>query len=465
MKVVVWGVGKIFSQCLQYIDFSEVECIIDNNSERWGSVVEGIEICRPQKLQEYTYDYIVITSTKYYSEIKTTLETKYNVQNDRIISLDYYLFIHKKGLLCNALIPLTRAVERVAEEYQCSILDVGGLLSESHFISKIGRINIDVYGNSLKEDIFYRNKYLSGSSLIQQYQLCLAFDEEILQENLSEIASVSDRIWLLLDYDYLVCEKQKKFSKIINVQGYLFGELCNNQNKKTIIYEISHKKFRSIPSPDYIPLYVRHVEIEDLSDSKLFADVDDHISELNSVINECTAIYWIWKNQQTDYIAINHYRRFFVSQCFGGCLQSGEIELIMNRYDGAISELIMFSDMHITEKLRTEIDEEAFEVTMSALRNVFDELEESDRKAFNYVFDGNSMFPCNMFIMRCSELNEYCKWLFDILFKVIKCVEIKDCWDSYSKRVIGFFAERLLTVWVVKKKLKLKELPIVFVEQ
>ena len=31
--------------------------------------------------------------------------------------------------------------------------------------------------------------------------------------------------------------------------------------------------------------------------------------------------------------------------------------------------------------------------------------------------------------------------------------------SDYSKRIIGFFAERMMTVWVIKNRLKVKELP------
>ena len=37
-------------------------------------------------------------------------------------------------------------------------------------------------------------------------------------------------------------------------------------------------------------------------------------------------------------------------------------------------------------------------------------------------------------------------------------------YDSYSQRVIGFFAERMWTVWLRKNKLKIKELPYVVVK-
>ena len=39
-------------------------------------------------------------------------------------------------------------------------------------------------------------------------------------------------------------------------------------------------------------------------------------------------------------------------------------------------------------------------------------------------------------------------------------IDVENC-DNYSRRVIGFFAERMWTVWLRKNRVKVKELPYV----
>ena len=67
-----------------------------------------------------------------------------------------------------------------------------------------------------------------------------------------------------------------------------------------------------------------------------------------------------------------------------------------------------------------------------------------------------------MFIAKKEIFDEYYKWLFDILFELEKRTDVSN-YDDYSKRIIGFFAERMMTVWVLKNNLKVKELPFIVI--
>ena len=82
---------------------------------------------------------------------------------------------------------------------------------------------------------------------------------------------------------------------------------------------------------------------------------------------------------------------------------------------------------------------------------------------FDDVMNGHSAFLCNMFVTRREILNRYCEWLFSFLIEAAEAIDVEG-YDSYSQRVIGFFAERMWTVWLRKNKLKIKELPYVVVK-
>ena len=69
----------------------------------------------------------------------------------------------------------------------------------------------------------------------------------------------------------------------------------------------------------------------------------------------------------------------------------------------------------------------------------------------------------NMFIMRRDLLNEYCGWLFDILFELERRLDISE-YDPYDQRVFGFVAERLLDSWLDTNGYIYTECPVVNME-
>ena len=80
-------------------------------------------------------------------------------------------------------------------------------------------------------------------------------------------------------------------------------------------------------------------------------------------------------------------------------------------------------------------------------------------EAFDAVMESHNFYKCNMFVTKREILNAYCEWLFSFLIEAAERIDVST-YDNYSKRVIGFFAERMLTVWLYKNPLKIKELPI-----
>ena len=65
--------------------------------------------------------------------------------------------------------------------------------------------------------------------------------------------------------------------------------------------------------------------------------------------------------------------------------------------------------------------------------------------AVHKCFDDTYYYPCNMFVMRREVFEEYCSWLFPILFYVMEKAGSRD--DVYQNRYPAFMAERLLTLF------------------
>ena len=69
----------------------------------------------------------------------------------------------------------------------------------------------------------------------------------------------------------------------------------------------------------------------------------------------------------------------------------------------------------------------------------------------------------NMFIMKRYAVDEYCEWLFDILFELEKRLDISN-YSLKDSRVFGYVSERLLDVWLYTKGYSYTEMPVLFME-
>ena len=68
-------------------------------------------------------------------------------------------------------------------------------------------------------------------------------------------------------------------------------------------------------------------------------------------------------------------------------------------------------------------------------------------------------------MMFCKKelFDQYCIWLFDILFELEKYVNLNEL-NDYQKRLYGFLSERLLNIWVRENKVIIKNVPVVNID-
>lgn len=466
MRIIVWGIGRRLMNNAHLLEKNNIICFVDSDSEKQEKLFLGKPVVLPQQIKDFEYDYIVISSDKFFHEIKCHLETKLGVCNEKIINLDYYLFLTGKIELHRIVDKIVERIKVITLEYDCHrMLDYGCLLDKNHcLVEDTRRLIIDGFddvGPCNENMVIYNKVYGKNNMPNLSYNIILSLTGSIMRNNalLDEFMIISDLMWVLIEnYDPDILDNED--IEVINIYGFLFYSISTMQKDSVKIYEVSHKKFESVNNPVYYPLYVN--KIDDLNKNALCADTGYNIASLNSKINEYTGIYYIWKNDCAKYVGINHYRRFFASNLFGGCLQKIEALLSMKKYDVLVAGEVVFKDETVLSQLRTEIDEDSFNVSIEALKKIFINRDTKEYNAYKYVFEGKVIFPCNMFIMPWNLFDQYCSWIFPILYELIDLVDINEKWDDYSKRVIGFIAERLLTVWLVEKRLSLKELEIIY---
>ncbi|MCI8981909.1 MAG: DUF4422 domain-containing protein [Hungatella sp.] len=456
MKVIVWGLGEVYNRYKDKMNLNNIVGLVDNSIEKRIDFGEK-QVISPFQLSNYEYDYIVIFSSKYYEEISYQLIMELGIDCKKILRWEYYLGNEVFGLFT-----IHNIINKFCKQYHVrELLDVGGILSRNQILNIEDVYSIDLlYGTA--EKIFFNNYscvYKTYTEIKKQYDLLLTDELNYNWISFQSCLTCSEKILIIIPFNNLedLLENNSQKIDLVNFSGYLFGYI-NKNNKKAKIFEVTHKNFIPINEQTYIPIHAgckQSLHLGFMGD-----DTGDHISYFNSKINECTALYWIWKNADYEILGLNHYRRFFKSEINSYMLQKIEVELLMEQYDIVVATSSYNKYFSIEQELKRTVCEEAFKRARNYLDEIFNALNKEENTAFRYVFQGHVMFPCNMFITSRKILDEYCNWLFPKLFELIDNVTINEKWDTYSKRIIGFIAERLLTVWIVQQNYRIKELPI-----
>lgn len=230
----------------------------------------------------------------------------------------------------------------------------------------------------------------------------------------------------------------------------------------TRMYVITHKKTAIPRMPLYSSMLVGASiqNVEGMFDEKDNSGI--HISEKNPNYCELTGIYWIWKNSKVDNVGICHYRRFFSSKIIFGnkkfFLKGKDIEVLLNRY----SIIMPMPKRHEKTTLLSinyapnmEDVKEMYQAVKSCCPDYIDD--------FIWYFNQNKSYLYNMCIMRKSDFDAYCEWLFPILSYVEEIHDMEKETDPYRKRLFGFLSERLIFVWLHHNVAdrEIKEMPVI----
>jgi len=221
-------------------------------------------------------------------------------------------------------------------------------------------------------------------------------------------------------------------------------------------------------------------------------DTGENISQKNRYFSELTGIYWVWKNTSQDVTGSCHYRRFFTAQSepflykikrllyypaglykkrFGliytektdlfipRILNEQEIKDLLNQYDAILPQARKLKyTVEIHYRRYHDIND------LKLLETILTEKYPEYLEAFYNVLQGKRLYANNMFIMKDEHFQEFMKWWFDMLFEFERRIDLNNYTD-YQKRIMGFMAERLLTVWFKKKQLNCIELPVIYFKQ
>ncbi len=229
------------------------------------------------------------------------------------------------------------------------------------------------------------------------------------------------------------------------------------------MYVITHKKIEDKRIPkDRKFLLVGAWNKEDTF-GYLCDNLKDNISEKNPYYCELTGLYTMWKYAEEDVISLEHYRRLFsdgkLNLFHYKIITKKKMEKLMDTYDLILPHKQCWPRK---KNLVTQYEHEHIKEDIKKLELVVLSKYPDYKEAWEQVMlRQNYCYPYNMFVGRKKLMDEYCSFLFDILFELEKNIDVNDGRDLYQKRVFGFLSERLFNVWICHKgDLKIKELNI-----
>ena len=226
----------------------------------------------------------------------------------------------------------------------------------------------------------------------------------------------------------------------------------------------THKTYKMPTDKMYLPLHVGAEGKDELGYQK--DNINDNISLKNPNYCELTGLYWAWKNLDNKYIGLVHYRRHFASEkvnkkdIFNSVLTIEETNKIFETTDIIVPK----KRKYYIETLYNHYKHTLYIEPLDITGKIIEEKYPTYLKEFNKLKTRKSAHMFNMFIMKKDKLDEYCTWLFDILFSLEKVIDISQ-YDTFHSRFFGRISELLLDVWLNTKGYTYKEVKVISMEK
>ncbi|MCI8308738.1 MAG: DUF4422 domain-containing protein [Clostridia bacterium] len=233
--------------------------------------------------------------------------------------------------------------------------------------------------------------------------------------------------------------------------------------KEVKIVVATHKKYQMPEDDMYLPLHVGGEGKDDIGFAK--DNSGDNISIKNPYFCELTGLYWAWKNLNSEYIGLVHYRRYFSNkntllknedEKFKRVLNKEELEKLLEKNDIILTKPRNYYIENVYDHYKHTMYIKSLDVAGEIIKEKYSEY----YAEFENLKKTTKLHAFNMFVMKKEYLDEYCTWLFDILFELEKRIDFSE-YDEFHSRFFGRVSERLLDVWIKTKKYHYSEIKVI----
>lgn len=272
-------------------------------------------------------------------------------------------------------------------------------------------IAMDIYHEEIRQR-------LSGISCPDIYYLTDAMEQLLTREFLE---------------DYLPKHKLSAgflpFSGPSNVDRSLYEERIHTYS---VMCERDAETASHFPAVPWISNIQAGASIAEKKIADIGDDTGENISAWNPYYNELTGLYWVWKNAGHEFSGICHYRRRFESDIV-------LLPLLNNEAD-----IILPVPFVVGKDLRTYYQHWGEAVYYDTMLQVVEEKYPAYYSTARWCASHPVFIPNNICIAGRDILDEYCSFLFDVVFSVEEKVRTYSgkkqtrCWLSEHVSTIYF---------------------------
>lgn len=225
------------------------------------------------------------------------------------------------------------------------------------------------------------------------------------------------------------------------------------------IFIALHKPYWFPDDPMYVPVQVGAGE--DLQLPRVARDsTGDSISELNPKYSELTAQYWAWKNTESNYAGLAHYRRHFSGSGPRGVLSHEDAAAAFRKAPVVLPRLRHY----FIETLSSHYTHTFDSTDLTALRDAVYDSGEAYGTGLEKHLARRSGHMFNMHIMRRDIFDAYCSWLYPVLEAVDSRIDYSTK-TPFEARCVGRVSEFLLDVWLNANQVPYVEQPVISLER
>ena len=362
-----------------------------------------------------------------------------------------------------------------------TLLDADAHFLKSPLLTKINNevTEIDCITQEILPPIMeniYSHVYKSFSECCLKHYDAVLFNATSKKSFVSDFAkyeNISDIIIMYVRNDsemHKYIQSNVKFFQKIHILKNAIGSwlFCYRHppKKDFAIYTVTHKKMpeylaNNLPE-GYKIIHAGRAIAEDLG--YLGDDTGDNVSKLNAYINELTAFYWVWKNTNHTIIGFSHYRRYMTvsdDKEFSAekILTQEQAEKLLSRYD--VLANMFYGVLTQTEEIAAGYyPEDVMTLAVSIIEKYMAEVQPDYVDAFHAVMNSSNFYRYTIIITRKHVFDAFCSWLFSFLLKSVDEINKRIDYADKSVRLASFLGERMFTVWVIKNRLRIREMNV-----